>query len=322
MRDSTTIRQRAFEAFRPDLSHPPPLSLRGGNEVDGYRYPEPFDPAQDEPTDTYLEQFAYWGLIYLDSQSWRHYLPRLIEYALRHPDDPAMVIEALVRSLRPPDRYPPRLATLSAAQEDVVRSFLELVALGDLIPHLQDEAQQALEEWWLPNPRSRPTAEEIAAMRAAPVNCRSVSNDVYRLSVPQTLTGSGVRHIPEESRRVETWGGFLCGDAHTVIAVNVTPLAMRSLADSLHARTTLYRGDPVSRSIAVSGSAEAMRLDGLARGDSPAEPQPLTMVFAVAGPELVTLSIRSWTREDVQREVERIVNSFEIVAAASSDLTE
>lgn len=311
--DFLEISRRAFDVFFRDAAGPPPLPLRGGNDVDGYRYPEPFDPAQDEPTDTYLEQFTYWGLIYLDAQSWRHYVPRLIEYALQHQDDPAMVVEALVRSLRPPDRYPSRLATLTQEQEDVVRSFLELIALGDHIPHLRDVAQQALEEWWLPTPRSRPTAEEVAAMRAAPVNYRSVGTDVCRLTVPDTLSGSGMRHIPEESRRVETWGGYLCGDAHTVVAVNVTPLAVRSLADSVHDRATLYRDVPVSRPIRVNGSAEAMRLDGVARGNSPAEPQPLTMVFAVAGSELVTLSIRSWSRDDVQPEVERIIDSLEIV---------
>ena len=136
-----------------------------------------------------------------------------------------------------------------------------------------------------------------------------MGDDVYRFTVPDTLAGSGIRDIPEESRRVETWGGYLCGDAHTVIAVNVTPLAVRSLADSIRARAMLYRDAPVPHSIFVAGSPEAMRLDGLTRGNSPAEPQALTMVFAVAGRELVTLSIRSWTRDDVHREIERIVNN-------------
>ena len=51
----------------------------------------PFDPAEDEPSDAYLEGFTLWGLGYLDARSWRHYLPRLIDYALRRPTDPAMV---------------------------------------------------------------------------------------------------------------------------------------------------------------------------------------------------------------------------------------
>ena len=308
-----SVVSRAFEVFRSDVAAPPPLTLRGGNAVDSYSRPMPFDPVEDEPTDAYLEGFAFWGLGYLDARSWRHYLPRLIDYAFRHPDDPAMVAEALVRSLRPPDRYPPRLAILSADQEEVVRTFLEHAALGDAIPHLQVEAQQALEEWWLPNARCRPTAEEIAALRAAPVPHRLVSGDVYRLSVPETFTTSGVRAIPEESRRVQTWGGVLCGDAHTVVAVNVTPVQMRSLAESVRARATLFRDPSAPRPIVVRGSPHAERLDGLTHGDSPAEPQTLAMLFAVAGDELVTLSIRSWPRDDLGREVERILDSFEII---------
>jgi len=312
---TASIVRRAFEVFHSDAGAPPPLTLRGANAVDGYDQPMPFDPAKDSPTDAYLEKYAFWGVGYLDAQSWRHYLPRLIDYAFRCPNDPAMVTEALVRSLRPPDRYPPRLVTLSAEQEDLVRMFLEHAALGDGIPHVQADAQQALEEWWLPNARSRPTAEDTAALRSTPVTHRVVSDHTYRLSVPDTFSASGVRDIPEESRRVQTWGGYLCGDAHTVVAVNVTPLHVRSLTDSVRARTTLFR-DPVSpRSIVVSGSPRAERLDGLTHGDSPAEPQTLAMVFAVAGDALVTLSIRSWPRDDLNREVERILDSFEIIGA-------
>ena len=51
----------------------------------------------------------------------------------------------------------------------------------------------------------------------------------------------------------------------------------------------------------------------MAQADGPAEPQTLTMIFAVARDELVTLSVRSWPREDLDREVERILGSFEIV---------
>jgi hypothetical protein len=52
-------------------------------------------------------------------------------------------------------------------REAIVREFLELAALGDAFPNLQIDAQQALEEWWLPHPRARPAAEEIAARRAS-----------------------------------------------------------------------------------------------------------------------------------------------------------
>ena len=307
------IVRRAFDVFQADVRSPPPLTIRGGNAVDGYAQPPPFDPVQDEPNDAYLEGFAFWGLGYLDARSWRHYLPRLIEYAFSHPADPAMVTEALMRSLRPPDRYPPRLATLTADQESVVRRFLEQVALNGAVPHLQADAQQALEEWWLPDARCRPTALEIAARRADPVVLRVVDGDVYRLSVPETFSGSGVRVIPEESRCVQTWGGYLCGDAHTIVAVNVTPRAMWSLADLVRTRSRLFQETVSPRSVAVPGSPRAERLDGLTHGDSPAESQTLVMIFATAVDTVATLSIRSWPRHDLAREVERIVGSFEII---------
>ena len=37
------------------------------------------------------------------------------------------------------------------------------------------------------------------------------------------------------------------------------------------------------------------------------------VIFAVAGDELVTLSVRAWPRDDVDREVNRILDSFEII---------
>ena len=48
---------------------------------------------------------------------------------------------------------------------------------------------------------------------------RDVAGDVYRLALPDTLTGRGVRDIPEESRRVHTWSGYLCGDVDTIVAI-------------------------------------------------------------------------------------------------------
>src|SRR3982751_5054402 len=112
--------ERARHAFRDDLASPPALTLRGANAVDGYDEPEPYDETADAPTDEYLERFTFWAMPYLDARSWRHYLSRLFEYALAHPTDPHMVTEALVRSLRPPDRLSPRLATLTREQEAVI----------------------------------------------------------------------------------------------------------------------------------------------------------------------------------------------------------
>jgi uncharacterized protein DUF6714 len=308
------IVRQAFEAFREDTQAVPPLTLRGGNAVDGYDIAEPFDPACDEPTDAYIEGFTFWGLGYLDARSWRHYLPRLISYAFRRPDDPAMAVEALIRSLRPPDRYPPRLATLTAGQEAVVLAFLETLALGDSTGHGQEDAQQALEEWWLPGARHRPRPDDVAALRSAPVTYHVVERARYRLLLPVAFASSGARHIAEESRTVEVWGGVLGGDAPVIVAVNVTPLAGRHLRQVMERAATGLRAASVeSRPARVRGATRSERLDGLTRGDSPAEPERITIVAAGAGQDVVLLTVRSWPRDDIEAVFERIVSAFEIV---------
>ena len=93
----------------------------------------------------------------------------------------------------------------------------------------------------------------------------------------------------------------------------VVSSASRSLTDSVRVRSTLFREAVSSRLVAVPGSPRAERLDGRTQGDSPVEPQTLVMIFATTRDELVTLSIRSWPRDDLAREVERIVDSFEII---------
>ncbi len=310
--------RRAFEAFRADAEGTPPLTLRGGNAVDGYDEAEPFDPACDEPTDAYIEGFAFWGLGYLDAQSWRHYLPRLIDYAFRRPDDPAMAVEALIRSLRPPDRYPPRLATLTVEQEAAVVTFLETLALGDGIDHVQNDAQQALEEWWLPGARHRPRPEDVAALRSAPVTYHVVERARYRLTLPAAFASSGARHIAEESRSVEVWSGMLCGDVPTMIAVNLTPLAGRHLRQIMERAAAGLRAASVEpRNVRAPGATRSERLDGLTRGNSPAEPERIAIVAAVVGAEVVLLTIRSWPRDDVEAAVERIVDAFEILAGGA-----
>jgi uncharacterized protein DUF6714 len=310
------IVRRAFEAFRPDADAVPPLTLRGGHAVDGYDEPEPFDPARDAPTDAYIEGFAFWGLGYLDAQSWRHYLPRLIDYTFRRPDDPAMAVEALVRSLRPPDRYPPRLATLTAEQEAVVVAFLETLASGS---DGGDDARLALEEWWRPDARHRSRAHDIAALRSAPMTYHAIGRSRYRLRLPSALTSSGARDIPEESRTVEVWAGCLCGDAPTMVAVNITPRADRHLGQIMERAAAGLRAARVDpHRVRVPGAARSQRLDGLTRGASPAEPERITIVGAVVGPEVVLLTVRTWPRDDVEVERERIVSSFEVVKPEGS----
>lgn len=311
------IVRRAFEVFGPDTEAAPPLTLRGGNAVDGYDEPEPFDPGRDEPTDAYIEGFAFWGLGYLDARSWRHYLPRLIDYAFRRPDDPAMAVEALIRSLRPPDRYPPRLATLTLEQEAVAVAFLETLALGDDSGRGHDDARQALEEWWLPGARHRPRPADVTALRSAPVRYHVVERATYRLTLPASFASSGARHIAQEDRTVEVWGGMLCGDVPTTVAVNLTPLAGRQLHQVLERAATGLRAASVEpRPVRVPGAARSERFDGLTRGASPAEPERITLVAAVVDDEVALLTIRSWPRDDVQAAVERIVGAFEMVGRA------
>ena len=311
------IVRRAFEAFRVDAEALPPLTLRGGNAVDGYDEAEPFTVALDDPTDAYIEGYTFWGLGYLDAQSWRHYLPRLIDYALRRPDDPAMAAEALIRSLRPPDRYPPRLGTLNAEQEAVVVAFLEMVALTDSFDHLRDDAQQALEEWWLPGARHRPRPEDVAAVRSALVAYQVVERTEYRLTLPASFASSGARHIPEESRTVETWSGLLCGDVPTIVAINLTPLAGRHLGEITKRAAAGLRAASVNvRPLRVAGASRSERLDGLTRGNSPVEPERITIVAAVVHEAVVLLTVRSWPRDDVDAAIERIVASFAMTRTA------
>jgi hypothetical protein len=150
------IVEQANAAFRADSAVPPAMTLRGGNAVDSYADPPPYDAALDQPTDDYIATYTFWGLGYLDAASWRHYLPQLIAYTFRHIHDSAtMAPEGLLYSLRPPDRDPPRLATLTPEQEAAIVAFLEALAFGDDADYYQNDALQILEEWWLPNARYR-----------------------------------------------------------------------------------------------------------------------------------------------------------------------
>lgn len=302
----------ALEAFRDVATVPPPLTLRGGCDLDDYNRPGPFDSSIDVPTDEYLEQHAFIGLGYLDATSWRHYLPRLIEYTLAHPADPAMVTEALVASLRPPDRYPPRLGSLSAEQEDVVRSLLEALLTSVDDESIQGEVQQALEEWWWPHPRSRPTVTELEALRRIPTTYRPVVEARYQLKVPDTLTSSGARPIPSESREVQTWGGYLCGDVHALIAINVLTHGARTLDHTLSTYAAFFGVDVQPVPYAVSGASRAMRVDAIVFPGSPADPHALIMIAAEAA-DVVALTIRAHDRPDVREVMAHIASSFALI---------
>ena len=187
--EHTEYLRRVRLAFRVDLAAPPPLTLRGANAVDGYDEPEPYDPQLDTPIDAYLERYTFWAMPYLDAHSWRHYLPRLIEYALSHPTDPHMVAEALVRSLRPPDRLTPRLATLDRGQEAVIVDLLKLIAVDDRPHGARDDAIAALEEWWLPG-RGRARRQRHRAPSRRPPIATSVQDRIGSPSPPRSVEGA------------------------------------------------------------------------------------------------------------------------------------
>jgi hypothetical protein len=141
----------ANSAFRLEAAAPPAVTLRAGVALDEYRDPPPFDPVLDAPTDDYLERYAFDGITFLDAASWRHYLPLLIDYTMRHLGcSESMVVEALLWSLRPPDRTPPRLASLTAEQEAAVVAFLDRLVFGSEPMTERDFARQVMEEWWVP----------------------------------------------------------------------------------------------------------------------------------------------------------------------------
>jgi hypothetical protein len=146
------IIKRAYEAFRADVECVPPITLRAGDALDSYDEPPPYDAAVDAPTVEYLETYAFNALSFLDPPSWRHYLPHLIEYALTHIASNApgtMAVDGLLWSLRLPDRDPPRLASLTAEQEEVIVAVLDHLAFSDDSAYRR-EAMQVMEEWWIP----------------------------------------------------------------------------------------------------------------------------------------------------------------------------
>lgn len=141
-------------AFKAELAEPPSISLRGGDALDDYNAPPPFDAQVDKASDEYIEKYI-WGLGYIDPRSWRHYLPILIEYTIRNAEGGSDIGDALLASLRPPDRDPPRLASLSVEQESVVVQLLNYLAFSEVAGH-QEFACQLLEEWWAPGALYRP----------------------------------------------------------------------------------------------------------------------------------------------------------------------
>jgi len=125
------------------------ITLRGGNGLDDYKEPPTFEPIIDRPDDEYLSKYHY-GLNFLDPLSWQYYLPIFIDYSLRHiADGGNIVVDSFLSSLRPPDREPPRFASLSKEQEQVIVDFLDYMAFENT-SEFKDYSMQVLEEYWIP----------------------------------------------------------------------------------------------------------------------------------------------------------------------------
>jgi hypothetical protein len=136
-------------AFRAEANRRPLLTLRGGDALDNNASPPSFDDVRDEATDAYLEKYS-WGIAHLDPASWRHYVPRLIEYAAAHRTvGSGLVIDAFLSSLRPPDRTPARFESLSNEQEAAIVAILDNLAFSSDSAWAR-EAAIPLEEYWAP----------------------------------------------------------------------------------------------------------------------------------------------------------------------------
>lgn len=148
MRDVALIASHIKDAFADADIEPPPLTLRGGDAMDVYDSPPPFDANTDQATDLYIEQYAN-GLTYLDTVAWLYYLPRFLALALDKVAEPShIVIEALLWNIRPPDWDPPRLGALTPKQKEVVLEVLEFLAFEPESKN-QDFAMQVMEEYWI-----------------------------------------------------------------------------------------------------------------------------------------------------------------------------
>ena len=153
----TALIADVFAAFSAEGTALPAMTLRGGDALEADQPAPPFDVLLDAISDDYLEAHP-WGSGWLDAASWRHYLPFMMEYALRHIAEASEVTDALLTSLRPPERTPPRLGTLSKTQETVVLRVLDVLAYSEDSPSV-DLATQVLAEWWTPGAIRRDAQE-------------------------------------------------------------------------------------------------------------------------------------------------------------------
>jgi len=53
------IIKRAYVVFQPDVDALPPLTLRGGDAVDSYAFPPPYDALIDQPEEYWMPGALY-----------------------------------------------------------------------------------------------------------------------------------------------------------------------------------------------------------------------------------------------------------------------
>ena len=96
-----------------------------------------------------------------------------------------------------------------------------------------------------------------------------VGSGAYRLSVPTTFAGSGVREVPSESRRVEMWDGYLRGDVKARVLVHFEPLRGRTLgAVASLVASSFVRADGEPTHLKLTNANRACRVSGLVYGYS------------------------------------------------------
>jgi hypothetical protein len=105
MTTPSDIRKMIEDAF-PSNAAECELTLRQGNEIDGYYEITPKTPEEDfadwkSIPDSYLAKYEC-GLGYLDTGSWLFYLPAFMCYALDHYcDEGGLVVDRAIWTLRP-----------------------------------------------------------------------------------------------------------------------------------------------------------------------------------------------------------------------------
>lgn len=140
---------KAYSEFHFRRNQVPNISLRSGRAIDSRREEIEFDSKLDVPTNEYLEK-NYDGICFLDQESWKYYVPILIEFTIKnYVSSSSMVIDSFISSLRPPDRVPPRFGALNEKQEIIIIEFLDKLAFDEQ-SNWKKEAMLALEEYWAP----------------------------------------------------------------------------------------------------------------------------------------------------------------------------